>query len=238
MGQSLNILLIVVWIILAVFTLWGYWRGFIRVAFSLAALVVMALLVSWLSPYMDSFLREHTPLEEKISGQCVAMVQEMAREQVQAGAEERLAAAESQGGIQLPAQWGEALAQKTAGALDQALEETGIYQEAGMYLADMILRGISFGATFLLVAIVLKIVIHLLDLVARLPVLKGINRILGAVAGLAEGLLAVWVLLFIVTLACTSPWGQQALASIQESKFLTFLYQNNGIVYLVGRIFG
>lgn len=238
MGQSLNILLIVVWIILAVFTLWGYWRGFIRVAFSLAALVVMALLVSWLSPYMDSFLREHTSLEEKISGQCVAMVQEMAREQVQAGAEERLAAAESQGGIQIPAQWGEALAQKTAGALDQALEETGIYQEAGMYLADMILRGISFGATFLLVAIVLKIVIHLLDLVARLPVLKGINRILGAVAGLAEGLLAVWVLLFIVTLACTSPWGQHALASIQESKFLTFLYQNNGIVYLVGRIFG
>lgn len=238
MGQSLNLLLIVVLIIMALFTLWGYWRGFIRVAFSLVALVVMVLLVSWLSPYMNSFLREHTPLQEQISQRCAELVREIAQEQVQGEAREQLAAAERQGGIQLPAQWREQLAEKTAGALDRALEDTGMYQEVGTYLGDLILSGISFVVTFTLVGIILKIAIHLLDIVAKLPVLKGINRILGAAAGLAEGLLAVWALLFIITLACTSQWGQQAMASIQESRLLTFLYQHNGIVYLVNLIFG
>lgn len=238
MGVNLNIFLIVVLVIMGVFTLWGYWRGFIRVIFSLVALVVMALLVSWLSPYMNRFLQEYTSLEERIQSRCVAMIREMAQDEVQENAQEQLEKAESQGELKLPAEWSRQLARKSAGALDQALENTGIYQEAGTYLADMILGGISFVVTFLLVAIIIKIIIHLLDLVARLPILKGINRILGAVAGLAEGLLVVWALLFIVTLACTSQWGQQAIASIQESEFLTFLYQHNGIVYLVNRIFG
>lgn len=237
MGLNLNILLIIVLVIMVVFTLWGYWRGFIRVVFSLVALVVMALLVSWLSPYTDSFLRKYTPLEERIQSRCVAVIREMAQDEVQTSAQEQLREAESQGGIQLPDQWSRQLVQKSAGVLDQALEDTGIYQEAGIYLANMILGGISFGTTFLLVAIIIKIVIHLLDLVARLPVLKGINRVMGAVAGLAEGLLVVWALLFIVALACTSQWGQQALASIQESELLTFLYQHNGIAYLVDCIF-
>lgn len=238
MGQNINILFIVVLIILAAFTAWGYWKGFFRVAFSLAALLIMTLLVSWMTPYMNSFLREYTPLQDRITVKCVDTIREMAQEKAQSNAEDRLEEAGAQGGIRLPAQWSEQLIQKTTGALDQALEDTGIYQETGMYLADLILRGISFAATFVLVAIALKIVIHLLDIIARLPMLKGINRFLGAAVGLVEGLLVVWVLLFVVTLACTSQWGQQAMANIQKSEFLSFLYQHNGIIYLVNHIFG
>lgn len=237
MGQNVNIYFIVVLVILAAFTAWGYWRGFIRVAFSLAAVLIMTVLVSWLAPYMNQFLQEHTPLQERITEKCVATIQEMSQDTIQSEAEERLDGANSQG-ISLPGQWSEQLAQMAAGAMDDALAGSGIYQQVGAYLADLILRGISFGLTFLLVGLILKIIIRLLDVVARLPVLKGINRFFGAAAGLVEGLLVVWVLLFVVTLACTSSWGQQAMAGIRQSEFLSFLYHYNGIVYLVGRVFG
>lgn len=238
MGQNINIFFIVVLVILAAFMIWGYWRGFIRVAFSLVALIVMMVLVSWLSPYTNRFLQEHTSLQAQITEKCVVMIQEMTQENLQSNAQGLLDEAGTREGIQLPSQWSEFLVQKTAGVMDEVLEDTGIYQQAGVYLADLILRGISFLLTFILIAIALKIVIHLLDLIARLPVIKGVNRLFGAVAGLVEGLLVVWLLLFIVTLACTSQWGQQAMNSIHQSQLLTFLYQHNGIVYIVNRIFG
>ena len=233
----MNLFFIVVVAILVLFTLWGYWRGFIRVAFSLAALVVMTVLVSFLAPYMNTFLREYTPLEERITEKCVGVIQEMAKDQLENQAGERLDATGVSESM-LPRQWSEQLARKAAGGLDQALEESGVYRQTAVYLADMILGGISFGITFLIVGIALKIAISLLDLVARLPVLKGINRFFGAAVGLVEGLLVVWAILFVVTLACTSQWGRQAMASIRQSQFLTFLYQHNWIDYLVRQIFG
>lgn len=237
MGQNINIFFIVVVIIFAAFILWGYWRGFIRVVFSLVALLVMTVLVSLLAPHMNTFLRERTPLGERVTEKCIEVIQETAQDKLENRAQEQLEGAGVSESM-LPPQWSEQLAQKAAGALDEALADSGIYRQTAIYLADMILQGISFVITFLLVGIALKIAIHFLDLVARLPVLKGVNRIFGAAVGLVEGLLVVWALLFFVTLACTSQWGQQALADIQRNEFLTFLYQHNGIDYLVGRIFG
>ena len=48
----------------------------------------------------------------------------------------------------------------------------------------------------------------------------------------------VWLLLFVITIACTSQPGQLLMAEIERSEILTFLYRYNGILYLFQLIFG
>ena len=65
------------------------------------------------------------------------------------------------------------------------------------------------------------------DLVARLPIISGLNQIAGAVLGLCQALLFIWLASFVLTIFSTTPWARAAFAQIEASPFLTFLYQNN-----------
>lgn len=233
----MNISFIVAIAILAVMALIGYYRGLIRVAFSLAAMLLTVVLVAFFTPSMTNFLKNHTGVYDTLTTKCTQAVQKV----TQKDAAEHIAAedgAEELSGIHLPAVWISQITEKTGDAMGQALEESGAYQAVGSYLADWILRGISFFAAYLLVTIVLRLVVGILDIISKLPILKGINRTLGGVAGLVQGLLIVWMLLFIAALACTTKAGQAVLAEVESSKFLSFLYQNNILMLLLQNIFG
>lgn len=222
MEKDINILLIIVLVILAGSVLWGIRRGFIRVVFTLAAIVLMSALVSWISPQVNDFLRENTSLHQVFTEKCTDRIQQKTEKSIEQD---------------MPRLWSDQLAVQANEAVNSVLDSTGIYRETGEFIADWILKGIACVISFLVIGIVLKLIINLLDLVSKLPLLRGVNRILGAAAGLIFGLLIVWFGLFVVALACTSQWGQQALASIEKSDFLTFLYQNNGVLYLVNQMF-
>ena len=68
--------------------------------------------------------------------------------------------------------------------------------------------------------------------------IKGVNRLLGGLAGLLQGLLLVWLLLLLTAIACTSQLGQTLIGEIQESAFLSYLYNHNAILYLFSSFFG
>lgn len=84
----------------------------------------------------------------------------------------------------------------------------------------------------------LKWVLGMLKLMTKLPLVHGLNKLMGAVAGLAEGFLVVWLLLYIIQINNGNFFGIDAAASIQESTFLNFLFQNNLIGHLMTTLFG
>lgn len=236
----MNGLLIAVLVILIGATVIGYWRGFVRIAFSLIAMILMIVLVSWFTPYVTDFFKENTSIYEELAEKCARKIQESAETQAQNSADYTGEAGEagSLAGIQLPEIWTEQILQKAGAAVNQLTEESGIYQAAGAYIADWVIRGISFFAAFFLIAILLRLVVGLLDIVARLPVIKGVNRLLGGAAGFLQGLLVVWLLLFLITIACTSQLGQTMLGYVRDSELLTYLYQHNGILYFLNFMLG
>ena len=79
----------------------------------------------------------------------------------------------------------------------------------------------------------MMILIHLLDLVSKLPGVNGINHLGGLAIGLVQGLVVVWILFLFVILLQDSEWGQQMLNSIQENFFLKLLYENNIIEQII-----
>lgn len=251
MRHHMNGLLIAVLIILIGFMIWGYWRGFVRIVFSLAAMLLMIALVSWATPYITDFLKENTTIYEDLTDVCSEKIQLSAEEKLESAQKENTLTAAGDdtaekekekedgiAGLMLPELWAEQLLEKTGDTVNQVMEKNGLYRQAGAYIADWILRGVAFFTAFILISIVLKLIVGLLDIMTKLPLIKGVNRLLGGAVGLVQGLIVVWLLLFLVALTCTSQLGETMLAYIEDNVFLTYLYQHNGILYFFDRMFG
>lgn len=234
----MNGLLIAVLVVLLCFAISGYRRGFLRLAFSLVSMVVTIVLVSVVTPHVTGFLKENTSIYEELVEQCARRVQISAEENVEQNLEDGAETQEAVEGLKLPQVWVEKILEKTGSTVNQFVDETGIHRMVGEYLGDWILKGIAFMATFILVSILLKFVIGLLDIIAKLPIIKGINKVLGIVAGLAQGLMVVWLLMFLLAVACTSQVGQQMLVYVEENTILTFLYENNIILHFLSFMMG
>jgi len=107
--------------------------------------------------------------------------------------------------------------------------------------ADYIAKGITHLVVqiltaivlFLVISIVLKIMIYILDVVSWLPIIGGINRVVGAVLGFAIALILVWIVFLIFTMLYTTQAGQEIFRQINGNAFLRFLFQNNYILKIL-----
>lgn len=104
---------------------------------------------------------------------------------------------------------------------------------AAIKLADIVLNAIVHIVVFILVFVGVKVIVSVTGLVSKLPVIKQANKLGGLALGLVEGLIAVWVLFVIITAAGNSSWAADALASIGENGFLSFLYDNNPVIWSI-----
>lgn len=221
-------MLIAVIAILLLCALGGYRRGFVRVMFSLLSFVVASTLCSVLSPYVSAFLVQKTPLHGHIQSSCARIFQEQ-QQQMAGEAAGQISEQPPGGGSfdMLPDVMKDALAKGSQEKMAELVDASKMAEYIGGYLADVIIRGISFTLTFLLVFFLLQLLIHALDLITKLPVLHAANKLGGAAAGLLEGLLVVWLGFFLVTLCIGNEMGNSLMGQIRDNTFLSFLYDNN-----------
>ena len=100
-------------------------------------------------------------------------------------------------------------------------------------MADFINYGIAFFAALIICAILMHFLQDMLDIVSKIPILKGVNKTLGVAAGLLQGLIIIWLFFYLLTLFQNVGWGEMLLSMIQESRFLTVLYENNILLYII-----
>lgn len=211
-------LLIGVILFLAVMATYGYKRGFVRIVLSMLAMIVTIILASVLTIPVSGFIKE-TSVGEGIR----ASVEEMVE-----GAD--IIDAESINNLDLPKSMLEPIA--------EGAEST--QQAIGTYVADALTDTIINSLTFLILVIViyiiLKIVIAALDVVTKLPVLNSINKGAGAVIGLVQGLLFVWVGCLVLAACSDKPWAQEAFRQINDNELLSFIYNNNMIIWIITKL--
>src|SRR5699024_6626749 len=83
--------------------------------------------------------------------------------------------------------------------------ELGSDQPWAMFLNSMPLENafynaVAFALIFFVTKIILQIIASMLDFVSRIPIVRHVNKILGAVLGFLEVYLIVFILLYIVAL--------------------------------------
>ncbi|MCD8123534.1 MAG: CvpA family protein [Lachnospiraceae bacterium] len=209
----------------------GYHRGFLRTALSMLSLILTVILVGVLQPYMTDVLREYTPLESAVEKAVYANL-ETAAVQISGGettealagtvtAEEQVLWLEE---CNIPSIIQEEILRGT----EQAAEAFAL--SASQTVADIVMNVLGYLITFFLVFAILHLLGAFFHIVEYIPILHGVDKWLGAVLGLVQGLIAVWILCLAVTLNLPSEAGSQILAAIEDSALLSFLY--NGSLFL------
>ena len=86
---------------------------------------------------------------------------------------------------------------------------------------------------FILGSLLFRWIIKVLNLLTRLPIIHGFNRILGAVAGAFIGIMILWLLMFFIDSFPDVACLQNGYSQICTSTILTFLYDHNFVQFLM-----
>ena len=101
-------------------------------------------------------------------------------------------------------------------------------------------NGAAYLVSLLIVIIVTRIglivVEKVFDLVAMLPLIGQANTLLGIAAGALKGLVWCWVVLTIIAVLAYTGANTELIALVNGSQILTWLYENNPILMVVGKV--
>lgn len=229
----MNWLLIGILLFMIICTLNGYHKGFIKLAVSFVFVILTIALVKIVTPYFGDFLQRHTPVYSSIKESCMDIFHEDAGEYNPEKKTDQVRAIESS---RLPDGLKKSLLENNNSEIYTILEVTGFDEYIGTYIAKTLTNMIAFVLAFIIIYLFMKVLVISLDLLARLPVLHGINKTAGLFLGLAESLIFIWIGFLAVTIFCTGKNGTLIFGMINDSWFLSFLYTNNYLLKIISAL--
>ena len=237
----------------------GWRKGVIRIAFSIAALLVSIIATAFLSPVIAETVKKNTNAYDYL---CKNMYEAVSNNDKLNAAINETVISETDVQldenniseyvsridgylvrvneiVNLPEGWGNAVTESFSEGYLAALTQGSstvkdIVVKAMAYrLADIILKAIVYVGVFLVVFTILKVISIATGIISRLPVIHQANKLLGAAVGLVEGLLIVWIIFMFLTAMSGNVQIAQALSDIEGNVFLKQLYDNNMIMKML-----
>lgn len=213
--------------------LYGHYRGFIRLAVSMVALIATLVIVNMAMPKVSVYLKENTQMltwiqqgMEKVSG--LELAETLSTESGMPAEQRRIIE-----GMNIPKELKEMLIENNNHEVYQALGVDAFTDYIGNYLANIIINLIGFVLMFLIVYLALRLIMRGLDIMAKLPILSGLNKVAGAVLGGVVGLFYLWIACLILTACSGADWAMAVMRQIESSSWLPVLYQYNPVSRLV-----
>ncbi len=232
----MNWLLLGVLLIILIFVIRGFRRGFLRVLYSLVAVLLLIGLVGYATPHVSGYLKEHTTIYANISQRWEEKIQNSAEGVIDStvqGQQEALEAA----GIQLPDVLEERIFGTGLDKIGESVENTGVYQQAGERMASVIVAVLAFLAALILAILIVWLIGKITDVVNKIPVIKGINRFFGLFAGAFQGIIVIWLLFLLLSIFSATAFGSVLISYIEESPFLNILYNHNVVLEILMHLF-
>jgi len=182
--RDINILDIVIFAVVALCVLAGYYKGLIRTIYRLVSFVVALFVAFQISPHVARVLRQ-TELFPSIQG---AMSRFMNFEALNANLIDQLP---------LPAALQSLLHSNNTPDMFEILQVDTIEEYVSGFLANMIITGLAILLVFIVAMIALAIVGSAINVVGRLPVINLVNSVGGALFGLVTSSAAIWLCLVV-----------------------------------------
>ena len=223
-----NWLFVVVAVYLVSMVLYGHYRGFVRLAVSAVCLVLSLGAVHFGAPSVANLLRSNEVVYQAVEDSVTKFIQkddEAENEAVDAAppSVQRSIIEE----MELPEQLKDALLENNNSEVYEALGVSSFTHYVSRYLANSLINIISFFLLFAAVFGGLRVLSVSLNVVSRLPIISGLNRLAGAVLGGAEGIFFVWIAALLITLFSATAIGELFLNQIESNIWLTWLYDHN-----------
>ena len=210
----------------------GMGRGIVKSVFATFSLVVAIVLALQVMPYGTKFLKEtsvYTTINETVSGTVNYKIQMS----VDDGVSSQMDAIDE---MKLPKFLKDLLKTNNNDEMYEALGITRFTEYISTYITCLILNGISLLVSFIVIFIVLKLLGCCLDMLSKVPVVRGLNRIGGLCFGLINGVGLLWLACIVITVFSGTRWGQYLFEQINNSTFLSFIYNNNYLLALLANM--
>lgn len=207
---------VIVFLIICAFS--GYYMGLIKKLFRLFSFIVTIIAATVMMPYISDFIAENTSIYNKIEENLSDMLTELYEDkdsESKSDSDKRTAS--------MPEIISDILLEGEAKEI--LIDEINDYFSS--QAANIIVNSISFFIAFAIIQVVLRTTVFTLDIIANLPIIKGINQYAGLALGLCEGVVWVWIFFLIVMFISTSEIGIIINEQIRNSEFLSYLYNNN-----------
>lgn len=212
----------------------GYKRGFVKEIVSLLFLFLSFGLVWYINPYVNEFLKENTKIQQKVEAHCEDLLETaMHSEKFMNNRRQEIVLDE----LPIPTILKEKMKKDNHSEIYDYLSVGSFTEYVPNYLAVMIMNGLSFMISYFLASILIKTLAYALDIMARLPLIRGVNRIFGGVIGIVKGIFAIWLMLLVLTLLCNTELGGTILNMVNEDRILSFLYEKNIFVKVFMNVF-
>lgn len=246
----MNLLMIVVLVIFALFIFIGYKRGLFRSVFKLAITIVSMVVAYLLAPLVTDFVINNTTMDDKVDEKVYEVIRTIAQNRLK---DEMLSYSGDMDSevleqltdialsveptrsqqidiiqrIHLPQFLSDAIIANNNEEVRQELGADGFYEYLACYIGKMIINAIAFAVTFVLVLIIANIVYFAAGIVSKLPIIGGIDRFGGIAFGIIEALLVVWIMFIVITIFANTSFGSDLFNQINDNGFLSFLYDKN-----------
>ncbi|NLM13037.1 MAG: hypothetical protein GX209_04750 [Epulopiscium sp.] len=211
----------------------AYKRGFILSLYKLLSFVVSIFLSYTLYPMVSAFLRNYTPLFDKIKNYIAPSIV------ISEGAQVNTLEGQSHliNELGVPKLLKRALIENNNSEIYSILQVDSLKDYIAGYIANICINIISMVAVLLVVSIGLKILIGVLDILSKLPVLNSMNHLFGLIFGLVSGVLQVWVFFIILFVFQANPSFEKLFFLLESSTFAKYLYEYNYLLKFVAGFF-
>ncbi len=224
-----DIILISIGLFMIAMIIIGLKRGMLKMVFSLVSVIVVLLLVNLLTPPVKQLLKMtpvYTGVQSSIEKYIENNVETATENVTQTGVSAQKKIIDN---LPLPLEVRNSLKKNNTEESYEILKVDSFAGYIAEALADMILGAITFILLFVVLTILVKILVHILDIAAKLPVIKTFNSIGGAILGFFESIIIIWILCIVVTAFSSTDWGQTICKAIADNGLLSLIYDNNMI---------
>lgn len=244
--MNFNLVWIITVFLLIFFTLQGWKKGILGIVFGCVSWILIFVFVAFSHPYIEDFLRDNTKVYDIIYEETQEQLEKKSQkdkvDNKKTPTLEKWWDSVTKG---LPAQTIRKIEDDlTPDFLSTQTDNVSVVQDTqqelqeilAVKIADFILQGVAVFIALIIGSLAAGLIEGIVKAVGKVPVIHGVNGALGLVAGMVEGLLIIWMLLYLVACISGTALGQNITADIEESSFLTYLYHHNLLMIMISSL--
>jgi energy-coupling factor transporter transmembrane protein EcfT len=223
-----NWVFIIVVLLLLAYGLKGRKDGFIKTIFFMFSVIVALIITMVINPYVSKELQNNEKISGYISNK-IAVVLDIDQDKNKDDITNQKNTIDQ---LVLPKSIKNSLKENNNSEVYKALIVDNFGEYVSGYLAVIVINAASFFLIYLIIRIALFIICRALNLFSKLPIINGMNKTAGLLVGVLRGLIAIWILCIILTIFSGTNAGKIIYAYINDSVFLSSIYNNN-LLFLV-----
>lgn len=217
---SLNISDIVAIVIVVLFVMWGAKKGLVKSVLGLGSIIISIVLALTLYQPVSTFLKDSV-IGEYVTVNIAKVLDASEKEP------EEMETEDAANALNLPPE----IMSKVSESVDDI--KTTALGSISTSVSSLAINLLSMLIVFLVIKLILWIITLLLDAVTGIPVIRGLNKMLGGVLGAVSGIITIYILLAILTFMTAVDTDNKIVNNVLESTYVSKMYNDNFVVNFI-----